>query len=141
MTLCPAGPVLRTFVQYLITFCSRLKAASKVISGKFVGPVVLNKCLKFHDPSLNRSRKNSTRSLRRQYLRQFPPYNFRPEVANDVISSAAVDNVSIDVPIKFGDCRSSGFRDIRGGDFVSNERTWRRLEGSPNSAKRQRRFT
>ena len=51
------------------------------------------------------------------------PYNFRPEVDNDVISDTAVDNVSVDVPIKFGDSRSNGFRDIRGADFVLNERT------------------
>ena len=35
----------------------------------------------------------------------------------------AVDNVGMDVPIKFGDSRSNGFQDIRGADFVSNERT------------------
>ena len=38
----------------------------------------------------------------------------------------AVDNVGsvgMDVPIKFDDSRSNGFRDIRGADFVSNERT------------------
>ena len=29
----------------------------------------------------------------------------------------------MDVLLKFGDCRSDGFRDIRGADFVSNERT------------------
>ena len=34
----------------------------------------------------------------------------------------AVDNVGMDVPIKFGDSRSNGFRDIRGVDFASNER-------------------
>ena len=67
-TLCLAGPVLRTFVQYLITFCSR------------------------------------------------------PEADNDVISGTAVDNVGVDVPIKFGDYRPNGFRDIRGINFVSNER-------------------
>ena len=33
----------------------------------------------------------------------------------------AVDNVGMDVPMKFGDTRSSFFRDIRGADFVSNE--------------------
>ena len=32
-----AGPVLRTFVQYLTTFCNRLEAAGDVISGMFVG--------------------------------------------------------------------------------------------------------
>ena len=38
----------------------------------------------------------------------------------------AVDNVGMDVPIKFGDSSSNGFRgfrDIRRADFVSNERT------------------
>ena len=55
--LCPAGPVLRTFVEYLITFYSRPEAASDVISGMFVGPVVRDKSVKSHDPSLNRSRE------------------------------------------------------------------------------------
>ena len=53
----------------------------------------------------------------------FFPYNFRPEADSDVISGMAVDNVGMDVPIKFGDSSSNGFRDIRGADFVSNERT------------------
>ena len=47
----------------------------------------------------------------------------RPEIDNDVISGVAVDNVGVDVHIKFGDSRSNRFRDIRGADFVSNERT------------------
>ena len=34
-----------------------------------------------------------------------------------------VDNVSMDVFIKFGDSRQNVFRDIRGADFLSNERT------------------
>ena len=34
-----------------------------------------------------------------------------------------LDSVSIDVPIKFGDSMSNGFRDIRGADFVSIERS------------------
>ena len=49
--------LLDTFVQYLITFFSRLEAVSYIISGIFVVPVVLDKHLKFHDPSLNRSRE------------------------------------------------------------------------------------
>ena len=57
-TLCPAGPVLRTFMQYLMTFCSR------------------------------------------------------PEVDNDVISGVDVDNVGMDVGLKFGDFRPNGFRYI-----------------------------
>ena len=39
----------------------------------------------------------------------------------------AVDNVGMDVPVKFGDSRSNGFRDIQGADFVLNERTGQRL--------------
>ena len=35
----------------------------------------------------------------------------------------AVDNVGMNVLIKIGDSRSNGFRDIRGADFGSNERT------------------
>ena len=50
------------------------------------------------------------------------PHNIRPEVDNDVTSGVAVDNVGMDVCVKFGDSRSNGFRDIR-ADFVSNERT------------------
>ena len=47
----------------------------------------------------------------------------RPEIDNNVIAGPAVDNVGVDVPIKFCDSRSNGFRDIRGAHFVSNERT------------------
>ena len=56
----------------------------------------------------------------------------RPEIDNDVISGVAVDNVGVDVHIKFGDSRSNRFRDVRGADFVTNERNL----GYPNSAKR-----
>ena len=62
------------------------------------------------------------------------PYNLRPEVDNDVISGIAEENVILDVSVKFGDFRSNGFRDIRGADFVSNERTL--AQAYPNSAKR-----
>ena len=40
----------------------------------------------------------------------------------DVISGVVIDNVGVDVPVKFVDSRSNGFRDIRGAHFVSNER-------------------
>ena len=49
----PAAPILRTFMQNLITFCSQPEAASDVISGTLVRPIVVDKYLKFHDPSLN----------------------------------------------------------------------------------------
>ena len=39
--------------------------------------------------------------------------NFRPEVANDVISSANVGQVGLDLPIKLGDSNSNGSRDIQ----------------------------
>ena len=47
------------FVWYWIAFfaCNRPEAASDVVSGRFVRPVVLDKCVKFRDPSLNRGRK------------------------------------------------------------------------------------
>ena len=54
----PTGPVLRTFLQYyLITFCSRPAAAGEVLSSRFVGLIVPDKCVKFRDPHFNRSRE------------------------------------------------------------------------------------
>ena len=41
----------------------------------------------------------------------------------------AVDNVDVDVTVKFGDSRANGFRDIRGAAFEYGE-------AYPNSAKR-----
>ena len=41
----------------LITFGSRPEAASDVVSGMFVGLIVLDKCMKFRGSSLNRSRE------------------------------------------------------------------------------------
>ena len=43
------------FVQYLIAFCSRLEAASCVISGSFVGPVVSDERVKYGDLHLTLS--------------------------------------------------------------------------------------
>ena len=57
------------------------------------------------------------------------PYNFWPEVDTDVISDVAVDNVGINVCVKFDDSRSNGFWDIRWADFVSNERINEQHEG------------
>ena len=51
-------------------------------------------------------------------------YNFRPEVDNDVMSGGSVDNVGVDVRVKFGDSRSNGFRDTNEQD-----------EASPNNVK------
>ena len=46
---------LHTVMQYLIGFCSQPKAASDVIFGRFVRPIVPNKYVEFSDPCLNRS--------------------------------------------------------------------------------------
>ena len=56
-------------------------------------------------------------------------YNFQPEIDNDVISGVdvAVDYIDMDVHIRVGDSRSNGSQDIRGADFVSNERTYQSL--------------
>ena len=64
------------------------------------------------------------------------PYNFRPDVGIDVISGTTIVNIGVKFTIKFGESRSSGFRDIRGAVFVSNERT-NIGDAYPNSAKRE----
>ena len=52
--LWPAGPVLCTFVHYLIAFCSRPETATDVTLS-FVGPIVPDGRVKFCDPRLNHS--------------------------------------------------------------------------------------
>ena len=44
----------------------------------------------------------------------------------------AIDDVGVNIDVKFGDSRSNGSRDIRGANFASNEeqtkeRAWRSL--------------
>ena len=57
LTRKPARPVLRiTYVQYLTAFCSQPKATSDVISGRSVGPLVLDSRANFPDPHSNFSR-------------------------------------------------------------------------------------
>ena len=90
-----------------------------------MGQLVLDKLVKFHDPSLSSSREIPPEAVGGGKIDCFP-YSFRPEVDNDVISGMAVANVSMDVPIKFGDSRSNSVRDIRGATFMSNEH-WRSL--------------
>ena len=50
-----AGLILRTFVQYLNVFCSRLETGSDVIIDRFVGLIVHDKRVKWRDPCLDRS--------------------------------------------------------------------------------------
>ena len=72
-------------------------------------PAVLDKRVKFHDLSLNRSREIPPEAVRGGIFDVFT-YNFQPEVYKDEISGISVDNVGIAVHIKFGDSRSNGFR-------------------------------
>ena len=51
----PTASFQRTFVHYLIPFCSRPEAASGIMFGNFVEPVVSDKRVKCRDPSLNHS--------------------------------------------------------------------------------------
>ena len=67
-----------------------------------MGPVVLDKHVKFHDPGLNRSREIPPEALGCGIFYCFP-FNFRAEVDNDVVSGRAVENVGMDVPKEFGD--------------------------------------
>ena len=71
---------------------------------------------------LNRSREIPPEAVGGGIFASFP-YDFRPEVDNDVISGVAVKYFGVDVGVKFGDSTPNRSRDIRGADFVSNERT------------------
>ena len=46
-----------TFVLYLTAFCSRPKATSDVIFGRFVGPVILDNHMRFGDRCIKFSRE------------------------------------------------------------------------------------
>ena len=59
-----------------------------------MGPVVLDKCIKFLDPSLNRSREIPHETVGGGIFDCFS-YNFRAKVDNDVISGVAVDTYGL----------------------------------------------
>ena len=71
---------------YSIAFCSRPEEASYVISINFIGPIVPDKCMKFRDPRLNRSREILPEAVGGDIFDVFFRDNFRPEVVRDVIS-------------------------------------------------------
>ena len=105
----PVGLVLRTFVHYLIAYCSRPEAASDAKSGRFVRLLVPDQCVKSCYPrlSLKRFLRNSIQSHRRRNFRRSYRDNVRPKVVSNVISGVAVERAGIDVSIKFGDYRSN----------------------------------
>ena len=86
----PAASVLHTSVQYLIAFYNRPEAASDVISGRFVRLAIPDKCVKFHNPRLNRSLEIWPIAVRGDIFDRFFP-KCRLEVVGDVISGMAVD--------------------------------------------------
>ena len=109
-----AAPVLRTFVHYLISFCSRPETACDVIFDKFVRLTVPSECVKFRDPRSNRSGEIRPNAVRCGIFSHFANFDkCRPEVAGDVTSSVALDCVGMNVCAKFGDSRLNGGRIIR----------------------------
>ena len=90
----------------------RPEAAGDVISGVFMGPVVLNKCVKFNEPSFNRSRKIPPEAVGGGIFDCLSSTTSDWKQINDVISGVAVDNVGMDVCVKFVDSRSNAFPDI-----------------------------
>ena len=94
--------------------------------------IVLGKFCKFHDPSSNLSREIPPEAVRCGIFDCFLSYNFRSAVDNHDISGVVVNNAVIDICVKVCDCRSDGFRDIRGAAFVSNEHKEPYPNGAPN---------
>ena len=87
-------------MQYLIEFCSRLEAASEVISNNCTKPIISNECVKFIDSRLNRSPEIPPNAIRGGIFDCFFRINFRPEVVSGVISGVAVEYVGVDVNVK-----------------------------------------
>ena len=101
-----AALVLRTFVQYITAFCSRLEAANNITSSRFVGLNVPDKRLEFHDPHLNHSLEIRAKDSTFDRFSNF--VKCRPEVAGEVISGMAMV-----VRAKFGDSRLNSGGTIR----------------------------
>ena len=72
-------------------------------------PIVLDKCIKFCDPSLNETKFHPKPS---EAVFATVRCDFQPEVDIDVISNVAADYVGMDVCVKFCDSRSIGSQDI-----------------------------
>ena len=104
----PVGIVLRTFVQYLIAFCSQPETASEVISCSFVRlPLSPTSVYNFCDSRLKRFREIRPEVIGRGIL-QFVYDNFQSEEASDFVSGVAAEWVGLEVYVKFGDSTSNG---------------------------------
>ena len=116
-----AGLPLRTFMQYSFAFGSRLEATSDVMSRRFVSMIVPDNIVILVKTVREKFDPKPSEAAFLSFFRD----NFRPEVASDIISGLSVDEVGLDVFVKFGDSRSSpsrNSRNIRADQFVMDER-------------------
>ena len=76
--------------------------------------IVPDKRVKFGGPHTNRSQEISPhpKSSEATFSTVFRD-NFRPDIASDLLAGPDVEQVGLDVCIKFGDSRSNHSRDIR----------------------------
>ena len=100
--LLPAAPVLRTFVQYLMVFCSRPETAWDVISSRFVELTVPDE-----SDRLNRSREiRPKKAVGCGIYYHFSNFDkCWPEAAGDIISGVASDYVGMDIHARICDSR------------------------------------
>ena len=98
-------------MQYLIVFCSPPEAASDVTSGRFVGLIVPDKCVKLS--SLKPFLKNSTQRHRMRHFRSFFELDkCRPEAARDIIGRIFVGPIVPDKRATFRDPCLSNSQEI-----------------------------
>ena len=71
----PFSALLTRFALFSVVFSSILLPAGRkeLLSGTFVGPLALDKHVKFHGSSLNRSRKIPPQAVRGDIFDRFPP--------------------------------------------------------------------
>ena len=94
-----------------MTFCSLPETASDFICGKFVRPIVLDKCVKCGDPCLNRSPEIPPEAVGGGIFGRFPNFNeCRPEAAGDVTSGVPLTYVGKDVAGSFGESKLNNGR-------------------------------
>ena len=105
-----------------------------------MGPIVLDKCVRFRGHSINSSQEIPPEAVRIGIFDSFFRYYFRPEVDNDVISGVAADNVGMDVWVKFGDSRSKGQTVFEIFQELFSCRTNERDQAYPNSETPYRHF-
>ena len=77
-----------------------------------VGLAVPDLCVKFPDPRLNRSLEIQPKAIGGGIF---------DNVLNDIVSSVALELVSADVDVKFGDSRSNHSRDVRAAHSVMGD--------------------